>query len=237
MAVFVKFVLFDIDGTLVLSGGAGARAMSRAFEQVFGVRDAVAGISMNGRTDAWILAHVAERHAFRCEPRDVQVFHDTYVGFLKEELEHPGPRKGVMPGVPALLDALGSRNDVYLALLTGNFEAGARVKLEYFDLWRHFACGAFGDAAPERNGLLQRALDTVRASGGPVPDPSDVIIVGDTPLDVAVAIAGGARSIAVATGGHDLAALEASGADVVLPDLSDLGSVLVAIGLEAVKRT
>ena len=78
--------------------------MSRAFEQVFGVRDALSGISMNGRTDAWILAQMAERHGFRCEPGDVRTFHDTYVGFLKEELERPGPRKGVMPGVSALLD-------------------------------------------------------------------------------------------------------------------------------------
>jgi phosphoglycolate phosphatase-like HAD superfamily hydrolase len=232
----IKLILFDIDGTLVLTGGAGGRAMSRAFERVFGVRDALAGISMNGRTDAWIVSHLAIRHGFSCDPDSLRLFHDTYVSMLKEEVDSPGPRKGIMPGVMPLLDALDSRDDVYLALLTGNFEAGARIKLEYFGLWRYFACGAFGDGAPERNGLLPRALGAVKACGGPEPELSNVVIVGDTPLDVAVALAGGTRSIAVATGGHDEAALEESGADVVLRDLSDLNSVLGAMGLEARKR-
>jgi len=126
---------------------------------------------------------------------------------------------------------LSARDDVYLALLTGNFQSGARIKLEYFDLWRYFACGAFGDAAPERNGLLARALTRVRACGGPEVGASDVIIVGDTPLDVAVAVAGGTRSVAVATGSHDVVALRATAADVVLPDLTELPIVLAAFGL------
>ena len=78
------------------------------------------------------------------------------LGYLTRELETPGLRKDIMPGVRELLDALADRDDVYLALLTGNYEAAARVKLEYFDLWRYFACGAFGDEAPDRNGLDQR---------------------------------------------------------------------------------
>jgi phosphoglycolate phosphatase-like HAD superfamily hydrolase len=141
-----------------------------------------------------------------------------------------------MPGVRPLLDHLSARDDVQLALLTGNFEAGARVKLEYFDLWRYFPCGAYGDGAYERNGLLAKAMDRVRACGGPDVPASDVVIVGDTPLDVAVALAGGARSLAVATGGHDVRSLGEAGADVVLEDLGDLAAVLDAIGLEDEKR-
>src|SRR6185295_18244373 len=137
------------------------------------------------------------------------------------ELEKPGARKGVMPGVRDLLDALSVRDDVYVALLTGNYEAGARIKLEYFDLWRYFQCGAFGDAAPDRNRLLARAVARAAECGGPSVAPSDAIIIGDTPLDVACAAAGGARSIGVATGNHSVEELREAGADVVFEDLTD----------------
>ena len=227
----MKLLLFDIDGTLVLSGGAGLRAMTCAFEEVFGIRDGMGGVPMAGRTDAWIFSQVAGRHAVPSDAATRQRFHDAYVTHLAREMHLPGPRKGMMPGVGPLLDALAPREDVYLALLTGNFERGARIKLEYFDLWRYFACGAFGDHAVERNGLLPIALERVRASGGPEVHPTDVVVIGDTPLDVAVAVAGGARSIAVATGSHDMPALRDSGADVVLADLGDVGAVLEAIGL------
>ena len=134
-----------------------------------------------------------------------------------------------MPGVRELLDALSSRDDVFVALLTGNFVEGARLKLEYYDLWRYFSCGAFGDIVEQRNDLLAEALAQVAACGGLQPLPAHSVIIGDTPLDVGVALAGGARSIAVATGGHTMDELQASGADVVFQDLSDLESVLKAL--------
>ena len=112
------------------------------------------------------------------------------------------------------------RDDVYLALLTGNYEDAARIKLEYFDLWRYFRCGAFGDDAPDRNGLLPKAMAAIRECGGPEVAPLEIVVVGDTPLDVACAAASGARSLAVATGGYDVDALRAAGADVVLQDLT-----------------
>jgi phosphoglycolate phosphatase-like HAD superfamily hydrolase len=227
----IKAILFDIDGTLVLTGGAGGRAMMRAFSEVFEIRGGFEGVPMNGRTDFWIVGQVAARHGIDCDPARMRRFHDVYLGHLLSEVSQPGPRKGIMPGVRPLLDTLAKRDDVCTALLTGNFEAGAKIKLEYFDLWRYFRCGAFGDNASERNGLLGVALNRLEASGGPRVSPSDVVIVGDTPLDVGVAIAGGARSIAVATGSHTVSQLEESGADVVLEDLSDLPAVLDACGL------
>src|SRR5204862_8022273 len=130
-------------------------------------------------------------------------FPDVYARHLARELQQPGPRKGLMPGVRALLDAMSPLDSAYMALLTGNYEAGAKLKLEYFDLWRYFRCGAFGDAAPDRNGLVPRALAAVRACGGPAASASNAVVVGDTPLDVACAAASGARSIAVAPGGYD----------------------------------
>jgi phosphoglycolate phosphatase-like HAD superfamily hydrolase len=203
--------------------------MTRAFEDLFDVPDAFRDISVAGRTDSWILAGAAAAHAV--PPADLARFHDVYLTHLIREIERPGPRKGVMPGVPALLDALAGHSDVHLALLTGNYEAAARVKLEHFDLWRYFPCGAFGDDAPDRNALLPRALARVRASGGPGVPPSQAVVVGDTPHDVACAAASGARSIAVATGGYDEEALRATGADVVFTDLSDTAQVLAALGV------
>ena len=225
-----KVLLFDIDGTLVLTGGAGLRAMTRAFEEVFDVRESI-DVPMAGRTDAWIVSQVAARHGFVCDEDALGRFHDRYIAHLARELHQPGPRKGMMPGVRALLETLAPRDDVYLALLTGNFAEGARLKLEHFDLWRFFRCGAFGDRALERNGLLQVAMDAVRTSGGPAVKPADVVVIGDTPLDVAVARAGGALSVAVATGSHGVDALMETGADRVLSDLGDVRAALTAIGV------
>jgi phosphoglycolate phosphatase-like HAD superfamily hydrolase len=228
-----RLILFDIDGTLVLTANAGRRALSRAFEELFAVANALDGVAIAGRTDYWIVAEVAATHGLPCDMHAVERIRAAYLRHLPVEIEEPSPHKAVMPGVRSLLDALAKRDDAYLALLTGNFEEGARVKLEYFDLWRYFRCGAFGDNVPDRNGLLARALARVRACGGPAVDPGDVVIVGDTPLDVAVAVAGGTRSVAVATGGYDMKTLRASGADVVLNDLSDGAAVLDAMGFES----
>ena len=228
-----KLILFDIDGTLVLTGGAGGRAMARAFEEVFGLQHGMASISMAGRTDAWIVAQMAASHGLTCTADIFERFHDAYIGHLMEEIHKPGPQKGILPGVRRVLEALATHSAAHLALLTGNFERGAQIKLEYFDLWRYFAAGAFGDRTDDRNSLLATALARVAAAGGPAITPAETVIVGDTPLDVAVAIAGGARSLAVATGSYDVAALRASGADVVVEDLQDVGAVLEGLGLDS----
>jgi phosphoglycolate phosphatase-like HAD superfamily hydrolase len=225
-------ILFDIDGTLVLTGGAGGRAMSLAFAEVFAIANAFDGIPMAGRTDAWILNDAVAAHRLPPDSPDLARFKDAYVRHLAIELEKPGvARKGLMPGVRELLDALAPRDDVYLALLTGNYEAGARLKLEYFDLWKYFSCGAFGDEAPHRNVLVPKALTTVAACGGPAFAAADAIVIGDTPLDVGCAIHAGARSLGVATGSHSVEQLQAAGADAVLKDLSDTDEVLGIIGL------
>jgi phosphoglycolate phosphatase len=214
----------------VLTGGAGARAMSRAFDELFGVPDAFGGVPMPGRTDAWILSNALTAHGIAHDDPRLARFRDVYLRHLAQAVQEPGPKKGVMPGVRPLLDALSARTDVHLALLTGNLEAAARVKLEYFDLWRYFTCGAFGDDAPERNGLLATAIARVAECGGPLVAPRDAIIIGDTPLDVAVALTGGAGSIGVATGSSSVDDLRTAGADVVFEDLSDLPAVLDVIG-------
>ena len=227
----IKLVLFDIDGTLVLTGGAGGRAMAHAAQEVFGVRDGLGSISMAGRTDSWIVAQMAADHGVAADAETLSRFHHAYVSHLLREITAPGHRKGVLPGVQMLLETLAARVNPHMALLTGNFRRGAQIKLEHFDLWRFFRSGAFGDRSSDRNALLGAAIDHVAETGGPRVLPAEVIIVGDTPLDVAVAVAGGARSLGVATGPYDARTLRESGADVVLEDLSDQGAVLAALGV------
>jgi phosphoglycolate phosphatase len=208
----------------VLTGGAGQRAMARAFEDLFNVSDAFRDIQMAGRTDTWILSTAAAAHGIL--PSKLDAFQDAYLPHLERELEPPNPRKMMMPGVQPLLETLASRDDTYLALLTGNYEKAARLKLEHFDLWRYFPCGAFADDEADRNRLLPKALARIRACGGPVVEPATVIVVGDTPHDVACALAAGARSIGVATGPYSTQQLRDSGADVVFEDLSDTDAFL-----------
>jgi len=198
--------------------------MARAFKDLFGISDAFRNTPMAGRTDTWILSNAAAAHGVL--PSALPAFHDAYLAYLERELEPPNPRKAVMPGIRPLLDTLASRNDTYLALLTGNYQKAARLKLEHFDLWRYFPCGAFADDAADRNSLLPKALERIRACGGPTVPPADVIVVGDTPHDVACALAAGARPVGVATGSFSVQQLRDSGAETVFEDLSDTESFL-----------
>jgi phosphoglycolate phosphatase len=208
----------------VLSGGAGQRAFTLAFEELFAVADGFRDIPMAGRTDTWILSNAAAAHGI--PPEQLAPFQEVYLKHLERELQPPNPRKLIMPGVRPLLDALASRDDAYLALLTGNYLKAARMKLEHFDLWRYFACGAFADDAPDRNSLVPKALARVRERGGPVVAPGDVVVIGDTPHDVACALSAGARAVGVATGPFSAEQLRQSGAEIVFEDLSDTEAFL-----------
>jgi phosphoglycolate phosphatase-like HAD superfamily hydrolase len=209
--------------------------MSRAFQALFGIPDAFGSIPLPGRTDAWLLASALEIHGLPRDDAHVLTFRDAYLRDLALELAQPPPAdapNGILPGVRPLLETLASRHTVHLGLLTGNYELAARMKLEHFDLWRYFSSpplGAFGDHTLDRNLLLPRVMAQVAASGGPFVTPTDAVVIGDTPLDVAVAKHGGARSVAVATGNHSADALRATGADVVFEDLSNTHAVLACL--------
>jgi phosphoglycolate phosphatase len=222
-----KLVLFDIDGTLVLTGAAGLRAMNKACAELVGHADALAGIPVAGRTDRIILSDVAERVGRPMDAALLQELREKYVAHLRDEIQLPGRgTKAVMPGVRPLLDALAQRDDVFVGLLTGNFESGARIKLEHFDLWRYFRCGAFGDDSPDRNALVPFALERARGWGLPDITPEHILVVGDTPHDVACARAVGAVPVAVATGMFSIEQLQATGAEIVFKDLSDTDAFL-----------
>ena len=225
-----KLLLFDIDGTLVLTGGAGIRAMNRAGEAVLGVTNLLDGIPVAGRTDWAILTDAVRLYGRELDEALLDDLRARYVARLAEEIAHPGEGvKAVMPGIRPALDALAERDDVLVGLLTGNFIEGARVKLGHFDLWRYFRFGAFGDDAADRNLLVPVAVGRARAFGWPDVAASDVIVVGDTPADVACAHAAGATAVAVATGGSSVEELRATGAEFVFEDLADYSLLLDAL--------
>ena len=222
-----KLVLFDIDGTLVLTGGAGLRAMNCACAEIAGSVEALADIPVAGRTDRIILTDVVAKLGRALDEDLLVELRDRYLHHLREEIEQPGRGvKAVMPGVRELLDALSTRDDVFVGLLTGNFEEGARIKLGHFDLWRYFRCGAYGDDAADRNALVPFALERARRLGLPALAAEHVLVVGDTPHDVACAHAVGALPVGVATGGFSVEQLRASGASIVFDDLSETDAFL-----------
>jgi phosphoglycolate phosphatase len=225
-----QLVLFDIDGTLVLTGGAGKRGMTRAFEALFGVAEAFAAIPLAGRTDTSILADALERHGVPFTAGDISAFRVRYLEYLREEISQTTVGKQVLPGIHSLLHALTATPQSFLGLLTGNYAEAAEVKLGHFDLWRYFRCGAFGEDAHDRNHLVPIALDRARACGLPSAIEADrVVVVGDTPCDVACAHAHGARVVAVATGEYSTDRLREAGADTVFEDFSDTEAVMASI--------
>jgi phosphoglycolate phosphatase-like HAD superfamily hydrolase len=225
-----QLVLFDIDGTLVVTGGAGQRAMNRAFADVFGIPDAFKHVELAGRTDTSILGDAFERQGMTAGPSEVGAFRERYLVCLREEIPRPGRNKRLLPGITPLLDALAPEPKVFLGLLTGNYADAAEVKLGHFDLWRYFRCGAFGEDAHDRNHLVPVALGRARERGLPHHvEPEHVVVIGDTPRDVACAHAHGARVIAVATGQYTRAALAQAGAEVVFDDFSETEDVLLAL--------
>lgn len=218
-------VLFDIDGTLVLTGRAGVRALDRALLEVCGRAGLLDGIEIAGRTDRAIITDALNTGGLAVDDRVFAAVRDRYCSLLSTEVsaETPHPRL-VLPGVREALDHLApleKTGDVSVGLLTGNFVKGAEIKLHYFDLWRRFQFGAFGDHHLSRRDLVPLAIDAAARAGAGDFAPEHIVIIGDTPADVDCAHAHGAKAIAVATGNYTLEQLRATGAEVAVSDLSD----------------
>ena len=222
-----KLLLFDIDGTLLASGGAGVRALTEAAREFFGSDD-LDGIEIAGRTDSGIAHQLFSRHARERTPDAIASFFDRYLTHLARLL--PLTRGEVLPGIVPLLDTLRERPDCVLALLTGNLVRGAELKLTHYGLWHYFEFGAYADDHHDRNELgpvaQARALDR---HGTAIP-PERTFILGDTPHDITCARAIGARAIAIATGRHTRAELAGHAPDFLFDDLRDLAAVLAALG-------
>jgi phosphoglycolate phosphatase len=223
----VKFLLFDIDGTLIDSGGAGVRALNLAFAEMFSVSDAFSPISVAGKTDLQIIREGLTLHGIRYHNGVVPLFLETYVRHLKANIDRG--RGHVKEGVKEALDILKSRRDYILGLLTGNVEEGAHIKLETYGLGSYFTVGAFGSDHEDRNRLLPLAVEKLYRRDSVCMDYRDCVVIGDTPRDVDCAKHYGARAVAVATGPFSCVELLAAGADAAFEDLSDTSEFLAAL--------
>ena len=220
-------ILFDIDGTLLLSCRAGLRAMTRAFEKTFGVADAFKGEHFGGRTDSYLVSKALTDAGLPDTAEAHERFRQNYIPLLAEEIQHPGTgHYGLMPGARELLEALDEQHHLHLALLTGNYRESAEIKLQHFEIWDFFEWGAFADDASDRNALVPIACSRAETYDIPPEAIERVIVIGDTPHDIECARVAGAKSIAVATGGFTVEQLREFGADEVLEDLSDTQAVL-----------
>jgi len=233
----MKLLLFDIDGTLLSTDGAGRRAIHRALIDRAGTPGVLPGYRLDGKTDPQIVRELLAQGG-HASPEDRALIEEIctyYVTHLGEELERPGCVTRALPGVPALLAALAPREEageVMVGLLTGNVVGGATLKLKAAGIGlERFTVGAFGLDGQQRPDLPPVALARASAHLGRPVLGADTWIIGDTPADVACGRPVGARALAVATGSYGVADLEATGAELVFADLSDTARVLAGLGV------
>jgi phosphoglycolate phosphatase len=216
--------LFDIDGTLLASGGAGKAAMERALCEEFGVELSAERVPYSGRTDRAIGRDLLGVHGLPATTENWQRLAAGYLRRLPDTLNRHQGR--VLPGIAALLQQLAVRTDVVLGLLTGNIRDGARLKLGHYGLYDHFAFGGFGDHHLDRDDVAREALDVARQHLNGSVRLERIWVIGDTPLDIRCARCIGVRVAAVGTGWHSLDELAAEQPDLLLPDLSDPAPLL-----------
>ncbi len=232
----MRYILFDIDGTLTADGdggGAGSAALNFACKDLFGKENGFDGIQKAGKTDLIILKEGFALHRVPYTPENAQAFRDRYLHYLARFVNEDGRRAHSLPGATELLDALRERSgEAAFGLLTGNWSDGARIKLSSVGLAHYFfsngtrPLGAFGEDAPTRPELVPVAWKRFRERFGSNAEPENTAVVGDTPRDIEAAKVNGAMAIGVTTGPYSRAQLEEAGADAVLDGISDAQAVL-----------
>ncbi|HWB59802.1 MAG TPA: HAD family hydrolase [Chthoniobacteraceae bacterium] len=224
-----KLVLFDIDGTLLTSGGAGERSLRLAVKDRFGSDDDLKGIEIAGRTDTGISRRIFEKYGAEPTPANVTAFLDRYLHHLSTEL---GRSKGtLLPGILELLRALKARPHVAVALLTGNIFRGAEIKLTHYGIWDFFEFGAYADDHADRNQLGRFARARALEKHSVEFQPQDIYVIGDTPHDIDCGRAFGAKTVAIATGNFTRAQLISHDPDFLFDNLSDVPGVIATLGL------
>ncbi len=216
--------LFDIDGTLLSSGGAGKAAMEAALESEFAVTRSSGGVPFSGRTDRAITQDLFLFHGIHWSEANWERFLAAYLKHLPRCLA--GHQGKVLPGIADLLETIRIRDRFALGLLTGNVRDGARLKLGHYGLHEYFAFGGFGDHHLDRDDVAQEALEVIRSQCNGSVNLNSIWVIGDTPLDIRCARSIGARAIAVATGTHSLDELAAERPDLLVPDFSDAAPLL-----------
>ena len=216
----MKMLLFDVDLTLVNTGGAGIRALNQATEEVLGFPEAMAAITPHGKTDPAIVREIITQNNQK-SIKDLQHVTadilDKYLIYLEREvLDSDGYR--VLPGIGRLLEEFSAREDVRLGLATGNLERGALIKLERGGLNAYFGFGGFGSDAADRRELVLHAARRGNDNSDVDVAGADTYVIGDTPKDIDAGKQAGFQTVGVATGSFSLEALQATGADVVIED-------------------
>lgn len=216
----MKLFLFDLDGTLVNTGGAGLKALEQTFQTVYGIYDALKDFSCSGKTDPAIFRQLARTHIDKeLSSPELEYLQHTYLRYLSINIRYSKNYR-VLPGVERFFELLMLRGDILLGLGTGNLESGARIKLTRSNLSPYLPFGGFGSDAEERPEILKVGHRRAEARcGRKIPEKS-VFIFGDTRLDIEAAKMAGYQSVAVGTGEFSHEDLKASGPDYFLPDLT-----------------
>lgn len=220
----MKLLLFDIDGTLISAGGAGTRSLNKAFEEVMGIKEAFKNFEMAGKTDIQIVKEGLKLLGIEPSQYLVEELIQSYIKFLQIEIHNNS--KHLKPGVRDFIELNLGNFGYPMGLLTGNIEKGARIKLEPFGLNPLFPFGAFGSDHEDRNQLLPLAINRFTEKFQKNIDFSQVIVIGDTPRDVACAKPYGAKVIAVATGPYSVDELKETEADIVVENLGQKEKLL-----------
>src|SRR5579884_156809 len=203
----VRLVLFDVDGTLIHTGGVGKMSFARTLASVFNARNGVERVRFAGRTDVSLVRELFGVCGVAATPENFQRFFDQYVFWLDHLLAEG--RGGICPGVTEWIrDLQALPRPPMLGLLTGNIRLGAEIKLRRYGLWEWFEIGAFADDHEDRNQIAATALDRARRVLDENLRPEEILVVGDTPHDVRCAQFIGAQALAVATGGATLEELK-----------------------------
>ena len=223
-----RLLLFDIDGTLVSTGGAGVRSLQLVIQKRYGVHDDLLDVEIAGRTDSGIASSILQKYHVDPTPKNIEAFLDEYVGFLPETLSTTDGK--ILPGISEILIRMKGKTDRVLGLLTGNVKRGAELKLQHYRLWNFFEFGAFADDHHDRNQLGEFARTRAQEKHGHEFDAAQIDVVGDTPHDIACGKAFRARTIAVATGTWSREKLSAFEPDFLFDDLSNVDEVIRTLG-------
>jgi phosphoglycolate phosphatase len=223
-----RLLLFDIDGTLVSTGGAGVRSLQLVIQKRYGVHDDLLDVEIAGRTDSGIASSILQKYQVDPTPKNIEAFLDEYVGFLPETLSTTDGK--ILPGISEILIRMKGKTDRVLGLLTGNVKRGAELKLQHYRLWNFFEFGAFADDHHDRNQLGEFARTRAQEKHGHEFDAAQIDVVGDTPHDIACGKAFGARTVAVATGTWPREKLSAFEPDFLFDDLSNVDEVIRTLG-------
>ena len=221
-------VLFDIDGTLIQTGGAGKVAFAETFHELFGVAEISSIVGFAGRSDRAIAEELMRVHGIEVTPENWRRFTTAFLPRLEQVL--PRLAGEVLPGVVALLDKLAAMKNVAIGLLTGNIAAGAKAKLSHYQLFDRFQFGGYGDDWTDRRDIAVAALLAARLHlNGDGKAAEKVIVIGDTPADVHCARAINAYAVAVATGGATREQLAEAQPDLLVTDLTDNRELLLQV--------